>query len=320
VTSVVVLMGGDSGEREVSLRSGAALCQALADRSVPVVGVDYTGAPERHRDDLRGADVVVPALHGRGGEDGTLQAELERLGVAFAGSGSRASALCMDKWRYKRHVGRHVPVPQGALVRSQELWRHQLTGTPYVVKPNDGGSSLDTHLVPDPGAVDRDHVLDSFTRHPVMLLEELVPGTEITVGVLGGDPLPVVEIVPPPGGTFDYANKYNGRSLELCPPRTVPARIQYRAQELALAVHRLCGCRDLSRTDLVMTPAGDLFVIETNTFPGMTAQSLYPRAAAAAGMDLGDLALRLVTMAQQRRGPGADAAVVPGPVGARRRG
>ncbi len=303
MTTVAVLMGGVSGERAVSLRSGTALCQALAARGFAPVPIDYHGTFAPHREQLCRVDVVVPALHGSGGEDGTVQAELEALGVAFVGSGSYASALCMDKWRYKQHLAGYLPTPDGELVNLDTLWHSALVHAPFVLKPNDGGSSIDTIIVTDPGAVDPARIAAAFARNPTMLLERLVAGTEITVGVLGGQALPVVEIIPPPGGVFDYTNKYNGQSRELCPPAGVPAPVQDRAQDMALLAHRRCGCRDLSRTDLIVDPAGDLYVLETNTLPGMTRDSLFPRAAAVAGLDMGDVAVTLVQMALVRTAP-----------------
>jgi D-alanine-D-alanine ligase len=300
MSNVVVLTGGTSSEREICFRSAAAIERALRRRGHEVTTFDYADGIVPHRDALLAADCVVPALHGKGGEDGTLQAELERLGVPFVGSDSAASALCMDKWRFKQHVTGRVPVPKGELVAADGLWRSTLTSAPFVLKPNDGGSSVDTFLVSDPAAADRAALLDALTRNGPMLVEELIPGIELTVGVLGDEALPVIEIIPPPDGEFDYENKYNGRTQELCPPRNIAPERQRAAQELAVLTHRLCGCRDLSRADFMLDPAGELYLMETNTFPGMTDQSLFPKEAAVAGIPMDELLDRFVRMALAR--------------------
>jgi D-alanine-D-alanine ligase len=300
MSNVVVLTGGTSSEREICFRSAAAIERALRRRGHEVTTLDYAEGIAALEAAILAADCIVPALHGKGGEDGTLQAELERLGVPFVGSGSAASALCMDKWRFKRHVADQVPVPRGEMVDSEGLWRSPLTAAPFVLKPNDGGSSVDTFLVTEPARADRAALLDALTRNGPMLLEELVPGIELTVGVLGDEALPVIEIIPPPDGEFDYENKYNGRTQELCPPANIPADRQRVAQELAVLTHRLCGCRDLSRADLILTPAGELYVMETNTLPGMTDQSLFPKEAAVAGVPMDELVDRFVRWALAR--------------------
>jgi D-alanine-D-alanine ligase len=134
-----------------------------------------------------------------------------------------------------------------------------------------------------------------------MLLEQLVEGVEIAVPVLDNHALPVIEIIPPSGGEFDYENKYNGASQELCPPQHVTQSVQHRAQQLAEKIHSLCGCRDYSRTDMIVRPDGSLTVLETNTIPGMTEQSLFPKAAAVAGLSMAELCTQLVELALSRR-------------------
>ncbi len=300
MSNVVVLTGGTSSEREICFRSAAAIERALRRRGHEVTTFDYADGIAPHAAAISAADCVVPALHGKGGEDGTLQAELERLGVPFVGSDSAASALCMDKWRFKQHLAGRVPLPRGEMVDGDTLWRSGLTKAPFVLKPNDGGSSVDTFLATDPAAVDRAALLDALTRNGPMLLEELIPGIELTVGVLGDEALPVIEIIPPPDGEFDYENKYNGRTQELCPPLHIAPDRQRAAQDIAVLTHRLCGCRDLSRADFILNPAGELYLMETNTFPGMTDQSLFPKEAAAAGIPMDELVDRFVRMARAR--------------------
>jgi D-alanine-D-alanine ligase len=129
-----------------------------------------------------------------------------------------------------------------------------------------------------------------------MLIEQLVEGNEVTVGILGDEALPVIEIIPPKDQEFDYENKYNGATAELCPPVNVSEELQRKAQELAVAVHNATGCRHLSRTDIMINNTGDLYIIDTNTLPGLTGQSLYPKAAAEAGYDWAQLVQRFASL------------------------
>jgi D-alanine-D-alanine ligase len=299
MTRVLVLSGGDSDEREVSLRSGTVVAAALQ-----AAGYDVVTADARNAEDyLNTVDVVFPALHGRGGEDGQIQKLLEAHKLPFVGADSAVSELCFDKWRWRELVSQHgVPVAKGAIVSLDDIHGQPLIQSPFVLKPFDGGSSIDTFIVRKPEAVDWKQIEASFARHPQMLIEALASGTEITIGVLGEQTLPVTEIVPPESGEFDYENKYNGATQELCPPENIDSQVQQAVQALAAKVHRLCGCRDLSRTDMIVGEDGSLTVLETNTIPGLTEQSLFPKAAAAAGLNMSQLCDQLVQMALARTG------------------
>lgn len=298
MTRVLVLSGGDSDEREVSLRSGNAVAAALQ-----TAGYDVLSAEARDvESSLTGVDVVFPALHGKGGEDGQIQRLLEDRNVVYVGSDSAVSELCFDKWRWRSLVGQHsVPLASGALVTIDDIHDQPLIKQPFVLKPFDGGSSIDTFIVRDPPDADWQQIELSFTRHPKMLIEALAPGIEITIGVLGETVLPVIEIVPPESGEFDYENKYNGATRELCPPENIDYHVQQAAQELAVKIHKLCGCRDMSRTDMIVADDNSLTVLETNTIPGLTEQSLLPKAAAAAGLSMSELCDQLVKLALKRR-------------------
>nr|AIA19072.1 D-ala D-ala ligase C-terminus [uncultured bacterium] len=299
--TVAVLAGGTSAEREVSLRSGAAVQAALEAKGYAVLMLDpHDGLSQSL---LEQADVAFPVLHGIGGEDGSIQSLLDELKIAYVGTGAKESALCFDKWQYKQLLREHnLPVPDGALVNREEFAASPLTERPFVLKPNDGGSSVDTIIARDGLSGVDEHLRDDiFARHGRMLLEELIPGTEITVAVLDGHTLPVIEIVPPESGEFDYDNKYNGKSQELCPPQTVDPVVQQKAQALAAQIHTLVGCRDFSRTDMMIDSDQNLYVLETNTIPGMTDQSLFPKAAATAGIPMSELTDMLVRAALARR-------------------
>ncbi len=299
MTRVVVLCGGSSSEREVSLRSGSAVAQALKTAGYDVTVLDPKTASF---EEIVQCDVAFPALHGAGGEDGSLQAQLEKRGVRYVGSDADASHLCFDKWTY-RHVviDAGLPMAEGALVQADTFTGHPLTRQPYVLKPVTGGSSIDTFIVRDPSESPETAIHDAFRRHPNMLLERLITGTELTVGVLGDEALPVIEIIPPATGEFDYENKYNGKTQELCPPQHVNAQVQKIAQELAKKAHLFTSCRDFSRTDIIHeTATSKLYLLETNTIPGMTEQSLFPKMAAIAGVAMPDLCERLVESALGR--------------------
>jgi D-alanine-D-alanine ligase len=295
MTKVIVLAGGSSDERDVSLRSGAAVAEALKAAGYEVNALDPADGLDNLLPELRKADIVFPALHGTGGEDGSLQKFLEDNDIKYVGSDRWASGLCFDKARYTELLNSHrILVPATELVNHDQFQRSFLRDKPFVLKPNDGGSSIDTFIIRDPDTADEIAITAAFTKHKTLLLQELIRGTEITVSILADQPLPVIEIIPPEGGEFDYANKYNGATQELCPPRHINQPVQEQAQALATKIHRLTGCRDMSRTDIIVTKNEKLYVLETNTIPGLTEQSLLPKAASQAGYGMPAMCVRLI--------------------------
>ncbi len=298
MATVIVLAGGTSNEREISLRSGAAVMEALQQKNHQVKMLDPADGLDNLSDDLKKVDVIFPALHGEGGEDGILQHFLEDHGIKYVGPDSRASALCFDKVRYIELLeSQGIVVPLTELVDFEEYRKSRLADKPFALKPNDGGSSIDTFIVRDLQKINNASIKEAFARHRKLLLQELVVGDEITVAMLGDEPLPAIEIVPPKGGEFDYENKYNGKTRELCPPEQVNQTAQKQAQVLAQRIHRLTGCRDMSRTDIIVTANNELYVLETNTIPGLTGESLLPKAAREAGYDMPTLCDKLIQMA-----------------------
>jgi D-alanine-D-alanine ligase len=306
---VAVVGGGWSGERPISLLTMKGVCEALAARgwSVDPIdllpdkpaprsatlrpagpafarGVRFSGLLARLR--ARKNTTVFLALHGTNGEDGRIQGLLEMAGIPFTGSGVLASALAMDKDLAKvvlRAAG--VPVPAGCLVpRGQAAPRAHL---PAVVKPVSQGSALGVSVVRASGQM-KAALKAAWRWDSAALVESYLPGRELTVGVLGGQALPVVEIVPE-HAFYDFHSKYaKGGSRHLC-PAPIPAKAARRAQELALRAHRALRCRAYSRTDLILGPKGSLHVLEVNTLPGLTAVSLLPDAARVAGLEYGAL-------------------------------
>lgn len=252
-------------------------------------------------------DVAFLALHGKYGEDGTLQGMLDILGIPYVGSGTLASALAMDKAMAKKLLeAEGIPVPRGVVVERDEFQKAPdataaaaaARALPAVVKPVRQGSSIGMSMVADAASMRR-ALEEALSFDPRALVEERLVGTELTVGVIGNrelQALPVVEIVSK-RDFFDYRAKYDpALSDEICPAR-IPKDAAARAQQLALATHRALGCRGLSRTDQILVPGRGPVVLELNTMPGMTINSLLPKAAKAAGIPFAELLDRLVQLA-----------------------
>ena len=246
-------------------------------------------------------DVVILALHGTWGEDGRIQGLLDTIGIPYTGSGVLASALAMDKVMAKRVLASEgLDVPRGVVVTSAsgaDLSSAQAVGLPVFVKPVASGSSVGAAIVTSAEQL-APAIADALKYDERALVEELVGGMELTVAVIGNDelvPLPVIEIVTK-REFFDYTAKYSaGESEEIVPAR-IPDDVARRAQDIAIRAHKALGCRGMSRTDLMW--AGDRMVtLEVNTIPGMTANSLLPKAARAAGIQFGDLLARFVDWA-----------------------
>lgn len=296
---ILLLAGGGSNERNISLLSGKAVAEALNELGYSTVTADPRDG-QRIENLVDGVDVVFLALHGAGGEDGTLQAELEKLGKPFVGSGSKSSALCFDKWIYKDLLKANgLPASAGYQVTTADIGK-AFFKEPYVLKPNKGGSSLDTQIVRRPTESSLQESLSLLNKYSEMLLEPLIEGTEITVGVLVDKALPVAEIIPPAGLEFDYENKYNGLTEELCPPKNIEVSLQQKAKHLAVKTHQLTGCRDISRTDMIVDNNKRIHILETNTIPGLTSQSLLPKMALEAGMSMPELIGTLIKSAYVR--------------------
>ncbi|MEZ5989610.1 MAG: D-alanine--D-alanine ligase [Planctomycetota bacterium] len=351
---IAVLGGGVSPEHDVSLRSATEVAQALVDRGFVVVPVriDRGGLwaiAEPGADaaevfggvelpalgpleavlalERLGVDAVFPALHGRGGEDGSVQALLESSGLPYVGSRLCASAIAMSKVLTRlAFLGAGLPMARG-LVPSRDLGRNATDAEllaeardrqglrfPWFLKADLSGSSLGVERV-----ADAEGFAPALARlragaedwSPDWILEEGVAGIEFTVCVLGnaGGPLealPPVEIRPRTAGFFDYGAKYDpGATDELCPAPSLDEALDATCRELGRRAHDLLGCQGFSRTDLILAEDGRFRLLETNTIPGLTRESLTPKAAQAGGMDFGDLVSRLVSLALEgRREPG----------------
>ena len=301
---LALIAGGNSAERDVSLKSGKQVYEALDKTKYDISRYDPRDDLERLARDAANLDAALVILHGRGGEDGTLQGMLDLLGIPYQGSGVLGSALGMNKELSKMlYQQAGLKVSRALYVnRGEELDPRGIQadlGLPVVIKPVNEGSSI---------GITKANTLDelekgleaAFLYDHRVLVEEFLEGVEVTGGVLGNTKLtalPLVEIVPSEQyAFFDYEAKYKpGASTEICPAR-VDEEITKRAQEVALTAHRALHCRGYSRTDMIIKD-GEIHVLETNTIPGMTATSLFPQAAKAYGLEFPQLLDRLIELA-----------------------
>ena len=296
---IVVMLGGPSAEREVSLRSGAAVAQALRSRGHEVFEVD----PKDGRFLLPSkTDVVFLALHGTYGEDGNVQGQLDELGVPYTGCDAKSSRIAFDKVLTKqRCIKAGVPTAKFAVANSANAPLPKDLRMPLVVKPVRQGSSVGLYFV-ERAADWPTSLAGSLKFDSEALAEEKIIGRETTVGILDGDPLPIVE-VRPKTGSYDYRNKYTAGCTEYFCPADFSAVTARRIQDAALGAFHAIGGRDYSRVDVMVRENGSPVVLEVNTLPGMTATSLLPKAAAAAGMDYAELCQRMVDLALRRDAP-----------------
>lgn len=297
-TRVGVLMGGLSAEREISLRTGKAILGALRRLGYRAVGID-AGRDLARELVRRKIETAFLALHGRGGEDGTVQGLLECRGIPYTGSGVLASALAMNK-KYAKMIFRTEGLPTPAFevvtVGTRGAWPLARLSPPVVVKPTCEGSTIGMAVVRSRRALAK-ALADAFRYDPEALVEDYVPGRDLTVGVLGAAALPVIEIRPR-GGFYDYRAKYTAGATEYLVPAPLPARLAGHVRNLALAAHRALGCRGVSRVDFRLDERGRPFLLEVNTIPGMTETSLLPKAAAEAGIGFDELVERILLAAR----------------------
>ncbi len=295
--NITVLLGGPSAERDVSLKSGEAVAQALRSLGHTVTELD----PQQPDWVLpKATDAVFLALHGTYGEDGTVQRRLEELGVPYTGCGVEASRLAFDKVLTKqRCVEAGIPTAKFAVFNAQGVSWPMGWQPPVVLKPVRQGSSVGLQFVERvadwPAALAEALRFDSE-----VLMEEKITGRETTVGILDDQPLPVVE-VRPKQGAYDYRNKYTVGATEYFCPAPFDPPILARIQQAALGAFRAIGGRDYGRVDVMVRDDGEPVVLEVNTLPGMTETSLLPKAAAAAGISYAELCQRMVELALRRK-------------------
>lgn len=347
---IVVLAGGLSTERDVSLSSGAGICRTLLERghqailldpflglpdapqnleevfSLPDAGLSIASGIKSTEPDLdavrasredksdcflganvidicRLSDIVFMGLHGDVGENGKLQAAFDILGIRYTGPSSLGCALSMDKEITKViFEANQIPTPHGTWVK-RGLADHSLASCglslPLVVKPCSGGSSIGVYIVHTEEEFDR-AVTESFRYEDEIIVEEYIKGRELACGVIDGKALPVIEICPK-NGWFDYANKYqDGYTEEICPAR-IPEEIADRIQKAAEAAFRALKLDVYARADFLLTESGEIYCLEYNSLPGMTAASLLPKEAQAAGIEFGDLCELIIEKSMDAR-------------------
>jgi len=302
---VAVLMGGWSAEREVSLRSGKACAEALTAEGYRVTRIDVGRDIATVLHTLK-PDAALNMLHGRPGEDGTIQGVLETIGIPYTHSGVLASSLAIQKDLAKLVMSAAgVPVPEGRVMSRREAAKEHALPPPYVIKPVNEGSSVGVFIVTDAkGPPPRELQRDDWTFGEEVLVETYIPGKELTCAVVGDEPLGVIEIVPAVA-FYDYSAKYApGGSRHLLPAPILP-NVYQETRRLALAAHRALGCRGVSRADFRyddgVEGTGGLICLEVNTQPGMTETSLVPELAAHAGTSFGELVRWMVEDASLNR-------------------
>lgn len=298
---IAVLMGGPGNERKVSLASGAGVANALRGLGADVTEVDVAGA---EFDVPTGTEIAFNVIHGTFGEDGQVQRILEARGVRYTGEGVAGSEIAIDKIATKqRFLERGVPTAEFEILRDGAAPTLSL---PYVVKAPREGSSVGVYIVRDAGTV-AETMREAWQFGRELLVEQFIRGRELTVGIIGDEALPVVEIRPKREGEFyDFANKYNFLNPQaagadhFCPAKLSP-EVTRRVQEVALAAKRALDLEVYSRVDVLLTDDDSPFVLEINTIPGMTPVSLLPEAAAAAGISYAELCARVIELSIARQ-------------------
>ena len=286
---VAVLFGGKSAERDVSLKSGAGVLAALQRQGVDAHAFDPA---ERPLDELRAFDRAFIMLHGRYGEDGTIQGALELMGIPYTGSGVMASAVGMDKWRTKllwRAVG--LPIPEFVMLDENSDFAavERQLGLPLFVKPACEGSSIGVSKVRQPGEL-QEAWREAAKHDSLVIAEQAILGGEYTVAILGEQVLPIIKIVPATD-FYDYEAKYLRDDTQYLCPCGLPEAREMELRSQALEAFRALGCRGWGRVDFLMDDAGRAYLLEVNTSPGMTDHSLVPMAARVAGISYEQLVL-----------------------------
>ena len=303
-----VLMGGYSSEREISLKSGKAVYQALQGQKCEVSALDIDCRDEQKIAELiRSAhmDVAFITLHGCLGEDGTIQSILEKMGVPYTGSRPEAHRLAIDKTITQKIFREHgIPIPEHKVISKDErvpineIW-NCFKGVPVIVKPACEGSSIGVTVVREEN--DLQSALDqAFQYGPYVLVERYIDGRELTVGILNEQALPIVEIRPK-NNFFDFTAKYQKGMSEYIVPAPIPEPVARKIQTLAVRGHVALGCRHLSRVDVILDERLNPFFLEVNTIPGFTSTSLLPMAAQCVGINFDQLCIQLIELAYGKK-------------------
>jgi len=305
-------MGGPSSEREISIKSGKAVCKALEVRQIDYVPVELMAGPntngyEKSVTDLISRmkiDVAFVALHGEFGEDGTVQELLEKMNIPHTGSSSSASRAAMNKITAKEMfrlnfipIARHEILTKDSFDKENNLSAYfRNLGSSLVVKPSNGGSSIGLNIVDNEQGL-KDAIRDAFKYDDKLIIEEYIPGREITVGVMEDRALPIVEIVPK-RKFFDFTAKYEKGFTEYIVPAEIKKSIYKKCQDIGLKAHKALSAKSFSRVDIILNEKIGPVVLEVNTIPGLTETSLLPKAARAIGIEFEDLCLKILKSAE----------------------
>jgi D-alanine-D-alanine ligase len=297
---IAVLMGGPGSERDVSLATGRGVAKALRSSGAEVVDVDVRDEDFQLPDNV---DLAFLTIHGTFGEDGQLQRILEQRGVAYTGDDVVGSEAAFDKLQSKEKFKEHnVPTPEWEVISAGQRPSIPL---PIVIKPPRQGSTVGVYIIKSEGEIDSAMAeVAKYDRE--LLVEKFIAGRELTIGILGDQALPIIEIIPK-GGFYDFTNKYpflnpsaGGAAQHICPAKIDQEKTK-EIQELALKAFRALGLKVYARVDVIMSETGELFVLEANTIPGMTEASLLPEAAAVAGINYVDLCVRIIELSRAAR-------------------
>src|SRR5690348_14903385 len=303
---IAVLMGGPGSERKVSLATGRGVSKALRSLGIEVVEIDVRNEDFQLPVDV---DLAFITIHGTFGEDGQIQKILERRNIAYTGEGVSVSETAFDKIRTKEKFREHgVATPQWEVIHAGQK---PTIPVPLVVKPAREGSTVGVVIVKKENGLDS-AIAEAAKYDRKLLIEKFVSGRELTIGILGDQALPIIEIIPK-GGFYDFNNKYpflnpqaGGGATHVCPARIDAAKTK-EIQELALRAFRAAGLQVYARVDAILSENGQPFILEINNIPGMTETSLLPEAAAAAGISYADLCARIIALSRLRQGSGGHA-------------
>jgi D-alanine-D-alanine ligase len=297
---VAVLMGGPGSERDVSLATGRGVSKALRSLGIDVADVDVRDGNFPLPEDV---DLAFITIHGTFGEDGQVQKILESRGVAYTGDGAKESELAFDKIQTKEKFREHkVPTPEWQVIKTGG---RPTIPIPIVVKPPRQGSTVGVYIIKSAGELDS-AIKEASKYDSELLVEKFIPGRELTIGIVGDQALPILEIIPK-GGFYDFTNKYpflnpqaGGGAEHVCPAK-IDQKKTKEIQELALRAYRAVGLQVYARVDVLLPEDGAATVLEVNTIPGMTEASLLPEAAAAAGINYVDLCRRIIELSLARK-------------------
>jgi D-alanine-D-alanine ligase len=298
---IAVLAGGPSSEREVSLVSGRAVYEALLSKGLDALILDpVEGFIDRLREEK--ISMVFIALHGAFGEDGTIQRMLDEAGICYTGSGAQASQAGFDKVKTQKILKeKGVLIPRHLALRDNvKFEKASWMRLPLVVKPSKAGSSVGISIVRDWQMLDA--AIEEALRHSEeALIEEYIQGRELTVGLLGGEALPVVEVIAQ-RSFYDYEAKYGNAGTRYEFPAKLTSAESRQAQETARLVYEALGCEVMGRVDMILGRDGQFYTIEINTIPGLTGKSLLPKAAQAKGIPFDELCVRIIDLSRQKTG------------------